>query len=63
MYVHLFTVDLFLRKAADIIFGHENMRSGGLWLFQKISGPRARGAGSGFGMRAASFAGPSLDYM
>ena len=50
MYVHVFAVDLFLRNTAEIIFSHKNMKSGGLWLFQKISGPRARDVGCGFGM-------------
>ncbi len=40
------------QKYTGIIFSHENMKNGGLWLFQKISSPRA-----------ASFAGPSLGHL
>ncbi len=48
MYVHVFAVDLFLRNTADIIFSHDNMKSGGLWLFQKFParGLEVRVAGS-----------------
>ena len=44
MHAYVFAVDIFLWNTADIIFSHENMKSGGLRLFQKTSDPRVRGA-------------------